>query len=408
MSHDVVIDRFYLPSDREEGYYRYLPVAVDHGVETLGVSLRYDRTRAVIDLGVFSPSGFRGWSGGERDHFEIGLKQATPGYLPGPLAPGEWLVTLGLYRVPREGCEVRVEARTGAPLSIPPASESPSVPQRGSASRPPAHPGHRWVAGDLHAHTVHSDGSLTIEGLAARARAVGLDWLAVTDHNTISHHPHLASVSRRYGLTLLPGQELTTTRGHANCFGEVGWIDFRETPDAWLSHADHNGGLLSINHPLAGDCSWRQSIGSTPHLIEVWHHTWDRRSDAPIRWWRALGQAHPVGGSDFHRPGSGSPGTPTTWVEVEGVPNGDDSPRPEAIMAALRSGRIALSEKPNGPVVVDVGGEIIVCGGDSARLTHEDGLSTTINDDNAVLPSRRGLWRLSDADDRTLALTVVP
>ena len=79
-----------------------------------------------------------------------------------------------------------------------------------------------WLAGDFHSHTVHSDGSLSVGGLAALAVSRGLDFLAVTDHNTVSHHPQLAEISARYGITLLPGQEVTTDTGHANVFGAVG------------------------------------------------------------------------------------------------------------------------------------------------------------------------------------------
>ena len=49
----------------------------------------------------------------------------------------------------------------------------------------------QWLAGDFHSHTVHSDGVLSVGGLAALAASRGLDFLAVTDHNTTSHHAHL-------------------------------------------------------------------------------------------------------------------------------------------------------------------------------------------------------------------------
>ena len=62
--------------------------------------------------------------------------------------------------------------------------------------------------------------------------ASGIKAIAVTDHNTISHHAELAAASRRYGIILLPGQEVTTDGGHAGALGDVGWIDFREPPEA--------------------------------------------------------------------------------------------------------------------------------------------------------------------------------
>src|SRR5690606_7412573 len=92
--------------------------------------------------------------------------------------------------------------------------------------RLPADARHSWLACDLHAHTVHSDGVLGRAELAAAAVIAGLDVLAITDHNTVSHHPGLTEIGHRYGLTLLPGQEVTTDRGHANAFGPIPWVDF--------------------------------------------------------------------------------------------------------------------------------------------------------------------------------------
>ena len=67
---------------------------------------------------------------------------------------------------------------------------------------------------------MHSDGVLTVAELAALAAERGLDFIAVTDHNTVSHHAELAAAGRRYGITLLPGQEVTTDGGHAGALGD--------------------------------------------------------------------------------------------------------------------------------------------------------------------------------------------
>ena len=91
----------------------------------------------------------------------------------------------------------------------------------------PAVPGRRWLAGDLHTHTVHSDGAMTVSELARFAAGRGLDFLAVTDHNTISHHADLAPAAAAHGIALIPGQEVTTESGHANALGNLSWINFR-------------------------------------------------------------------------------------------------------------------------------------------------------------------------------------
>src|ERR1700679_2515828 len=92
---------------------RYLPVEVAPGTAALRVTLSYPRDGgAVLDLGCFGPTGFRGWSGGARSSFVVSSAGATPGYLAGEVAAGLWQVAIGLYRVPAEGVGFEVTAET--------------------------------------------------------------------------------------------------------------------------------------------------------------------------------------------------------------------------------------------------------------------------------------------------------
>ncbi|HMH91129.1 MAG TPA: PHP domain-containing protein, partial [Streptosporangiaceae bacterium] len=50
--------------DRCRSPWQYLPVEVPAGSAGLRVELDYDQSGAILDLGCFGPSGFRGWSGG--------------------------------------------------------------------------------------------------------------------------------------------------------------------------------------------------------------------------------------------------------------------------------------------------------------------------------------------------------
>ena len=97
--------------DRIAAAWHYLPVEVPAGTAALRVTLSYPRdSGAVLDLGCFGPSGFRGWSGGARDSFVVSELGATPGYLAGPVSPGLWQVVIGLYLVPLEGVPFTVTA----------------------------------------------------------------------------------------------------------------------------------------------------------------------------------------------------------------------------------------------------------------------------------------------------------
>jgi hypothetical protein len=381
------------PADRAEDRYRYLPVDVPAGAGALTVTLEYQG--GVLDLGCLDGAGrFRGWSGGARSTFTIAADHATPGYLPGLLDPGSWQVMVGLHRVPPDGVSWTVTAETGAaPRVVEPALGPP--PPRPPARLLPALDGLTWLAGDLHAHTVHSDGALTVAELARLAAESGLDFLAVTDHNTVSHHAELPAAGEAAGVLLVPGQEVTTDRGHANVFGYVDWVDFRR-PAAWWGAA----GLMSVNHPLGGDCAWLHPVPVRPPLAEVWHSGWwDRTWGAPLAWLLAWGaDTVPVGGSDFHSlAGSERLGRPTTWVACA-----DRSV--SAVLDGLARGRVAITESPDGPVLLRLGDEFVVLGAEGALLADMAGRRRLVGSDRARFPAGPGPHWLEDDRARVLAI----
>ena len=422
--------------DRIAAPLRYFPVEVPAGTSALRVRLSYQGNPAApVDLGIFGPGGFRGWSGGERDSFVIAELGSTPGYLTGPVTPGEWQVAVGLHLVPADGLPYTVTAQplavtgdaltrelaahaavdplSGAALAgtAPPATGTastaavlalPPAPAARPARRPlPAPDGLTWLAGDLHAHTLHSDGVMSVAELAAHAAERGLDFVAVTDHNTVSHHACLGQLSARYAVTLLPGQEVTTELGHAGVLGDTGWIDFRTPAASWLTAAEAGGGLMSVNHPFAGPHSWVHPMPRKPPLLEVWHWSWlDLSWTTPLSWWQAWdSSAIPVGGSDWHRPGSDAPlGTPTTWVacadaSVAGVLDG------------LRAGRVSISGSRDGAVLLRDGGELVAAGADGLVLAGPQGPVRRVTGDLVRLPGAPGYHRLLTITGTTVALT---
>lgn len=387
--------------DRANSIYQYLPVDVPDGAAGLTVELSYDRSAAVLDLGCFTPDGFRGWSGGARERFAIGPVTATPGYLPGRLPGGTWQIAVGLHRVPPAGVDFALTTMVGQ-VDVP---EEPTAPPVAPGSRPAARdlaapPGMRWLAGDLHAHSLHSDGSLGLEQVAAAGAAAGLDFLAVTDHNTTSHHPHLDRVGAKHGVILLPGQEVTTATGHANAFGDIGWVDFREPAPTWVTEVAARGGLLSINHPLAGGLTWRQPLAVRPPLAEIWHWSWlDTRWGGPISWWQAWGQdTIPVGGSDFHAPEEGRPvGAPTTWVLAA-------EPSVTGVLDGLRAGRTAITADRSAAALLRVDDELLATGCDGALLIGPDGRGTPVRGDRSRVVAGPGPWRVETHEGAVVAL----
>jgi predicted metal-dependent phosphoesterase TrpH len=355
------------PADRAASAYAVVAFDVPDGTRAIRVSLGYDHPARsaddsrgnILDLGLLGPgptevgrARFRGWSGSERSTVVVAESSATPGYRPGPIEPGTWHVLLGLYQIEPAGCAARVRTETFASVPAapggladapPPLDSAPSLPSSEPAAR-------RWIAADLHAHTIHSDGVETIGALAERAHEAGLDALFVTEHNTDAHLPHLSGASfAASSPVLLPGEEVTTYPGHFNALGIRAWVEFRHADAAGVARAIDDihaqGAIASVNHPTSAAIPWLHGTDLELDAIEIWNGPWSEEDDRAIELWDALlgggRRVVAVGGSDTHGPaGHEEPiGTPTTWVFADG-------PDLSAVIGAIRAGRVALTGDP--------------------------------------------------------------
>ena len=66
---------------------------------------------------------------------------------------------------------------------------------------------------DLHAHSCFSDGTDTPDELARLASELGIDALALTDHNTTAGLREFCSAAREHGVIAVPGIEFSTDYG---------------------------------------------------------------------------------------------------------------------------------------------------------------------------------------------------
>ena len=83
---------------------------------------------------------------------------------------------------------------------------------------------------DLHCHTIASDGLLSPTELIARADAVGLQTIAVTDHDTVAGIEEALAAAVRRRLEVIPGVEINTDvpDGEVHILGyflNEGWRD---------------------------------------------------------------------------------------------------------------------------------------------------------------------------------------
>jgi len=68
-----------------------------------------------------------------------------------------------------------------------------------------------YANADLHCHSVVSDGTLTPEDLAARAKAGGVDLWALTDHDEVGGQQRAQAAAQAQGLAYLTGVEISVT-----------------------------------------------------------------------------------------------------------------------------------------------------------------------------------------------------
>lgn len=67
---------------------------------------------------------------------------------------------------------------------------------------------------DLHIHTVYSyDGTASVSAVLARAKQVGLDVIAITDHDEIIGALKAFELAPEFGIEVIPGIEITTAEG---------------------------------------------------------------------------------------------------------------------------------------------------------------------------------------------------
>ncbi|ATY31573.1 CehA/McbA family metallohydrolase [Sphingomonas psychrotolerans] len=381
---DVVLTGDITGADHE----RYKPLSFDvpKGVERITVTLDYDKAnKTVIDLGLWDPERFRGWSGGARSRFTLSASDATPGYLPGALPAGKWRVMLGVPNArPNSRAAYRVTVRfdregrrdASAAIAEPPIRDAPG-----------------WYRGDLHMHDANSDGSCASQSgkrvpcplfrTVEKAAAAGLDFIAVTDHNSTAHFGGLRELQPWFDkMLLIPGIEITTFGGHANIFGPRRFVDFRvgsaAVPDIRALQKDVTaaGAILSINHPAlpSGEACmgcgwvWPKTDWSRVTAIEAVNGNIAEGPLAGIGYWYArLNEGHRltgIAGSDNHDPdapeGKAPIGRPTTVVHAARLSQ-------PAILAGIAAGNAFIDVTGKGGRMLEVdaeaGGRHVAMGG---------------------------------------------
>lgn len=258
-----------------------------------------------------------------------------------------------------------------------------------------------WYRGDLHLHTTFSDGHHPPVELAQLARDEGLDFIAVTDHNSIDSFSEFGDDP---GILVIPGIEATVTDGHWNVFGMPGWQEWLQkvcvgrmsfslkgtglTTNDLLQQSSNLGLLNSVNHPLLKPWEWRDGLTDLRYVncIEIWNDPlWPDNEQANpqavalwTNWLNAGYRITAIGGSDFHfLPGESPgypgerPGLPMTYVWAQELSGA-------GVLAGIKSQRVYVSMGPRLTFNADADGKTEDIGGDLGIISGEVNLTASI------------------------------
>lgn len=276
----------------------------------------------------------------------------------------------------------------------------------------------KWLACELHTHTIHSDGKQTLQELAEGAVRLGFECIALTDHNTMSGLEERERVERETGITIIPGMEWTTFYGHMLAIGAPSPSDWRlARPDNLAEVAAEVrrlGGLTGLAHPyrignpVCTGCFWEFEIRDWRDYdyIEVWSKTFapaqadNRRA---FRLWTDLLNAGvriaAVSGRDWHEQTETEDPVSVLYLGIEEEEASGSERVAEAAISALRAGRASVTIGPLLALKL------------RSAAGREYGLGDVVPQEESgfqavaevVFSVRAGLWQL-DGDTLTLAI----
>lgn len=115
---------------------------------------------------------------------------------------------------------------------------------------------------DLHIHTRYSyDGTASVPDVLRRAKQIGLDVIAITDHDEVQGALEAMNLASHYGIEVIPGCEITTSEG------DLLALFITEKVEPGLSLVEtvlkvrKLGGVCIAAHPMAGGLGMKSLSG---------------------------------------------------------------------------------------------------------------------------------------------------
>lgn len=105
---------------------------------------------------------------------------------------------------------------------------------------------------DLHVHTIYSyDGTASVAAVLRRAKEVGLDVIAITDHDEIRGALLAEELAPKFGVAVATGMEITTVEGDLLAFSIHQPIRRGLSLIETVLQVGEQGGFCIAPHPMA-------------------------------------------------------------------------------------------------------------------------------------------------------------
>jgi predicted metal-dependent phosphoesterase TrpH len=168
---------------------------------------------------------------------------------------------------------------------------------------------------DLHMHTIYSyDGTATVPAVLKRAKQVGLDIIAITDHDEIRGALLAEQLAPEFDIQVIPGVEITTAEGDLLALAIHKIVPAGLPLIETVKRVGEQGGFCIAPHPMAGGMgmkslsaySIRQALNDHEVEriligIETYNATaLDRESSHGARIWAERLGVSQTGSSDAH------------------------------------------------------------------------------------------------------------
>jgi len=123
---------------------------------------------------------------------------------------------------------------------------------------------------DLHCHTKYSyDASSSIESIIGQAKKMGLDGVAITDHENTNCWQEALEAGEKHNFLIILGEEMKTAKGDVLGLFLKQRIDgYKKDPRWVMEQIKKQNGLVIIPHPFHGSEGFRDDITKYLALID--------------------------------------------------------------------------------------------------------------------------------------------